>query len=126
MNEPKLALDSILESDEHIGSLTVHPMTIGRMALLELADSPLVKPGTEFTLPNMITTVYIATASNEELKGITTRNLDKLHEDAWKWSLDIDVQQLPEVVSTLMSKLQKAYKIAPGTGQAVEDTKKKA
>lgn len=42
MDNPKAAIDALLESTVQAGALTVHPLTVARYALLELIESPLV------------------------------------------------------------------------------------
>lgn len=42
MDNPKAAIDALLESTVEAGALTVYPLTVARYALLELIESPLV------------------------------------------------------------------------------------
>ena len=42
-SNPTSALDAILDSDKPIGEVEVKKLTMARMALLELIDSPFVK-----------------------------------------------------------------------------------
>ena len=47
---PVQAVDAILENDFEVDSLTVHPLTLGRYALLELLESPFIFTSKKFTL----------------------------------------------------------------------------
>ena len=61
---PDLALDAILESDKTIGEIVIHPITIGRYALLELVKSPFITPNSTFTTYNVIPSIYLGNSDN--------------------------------------------------------------
>ena len=88
---PKLALDAMLETPQLIGELTVYPMTIARMALLELVGSPFVDSGKKFTMSNMTESVFIMCAEPKELKGFSSRNVDALIAKAYEWADTVEV-----------------------------------
>ena len=118
---PKCATDSILEAPQLIGNLTVHPMTVARMALLELIDSPFVNPERKFNLSNMCESAFVMCADTKDLKGYSSRNVDALVEKAYQWADNVDVNALPEVVKSVMDKLQTIYKVSPSTGADNEE-----
>lgn len=113
---PKLALDAMLETPQLIGELTVYPMTIARMALLELVGSPFVDSGKKFTMSNMTESVFIMCAEPKELKGFSSRNVDALIAKAYEWADHVDVTAMPKVISSVLEKLNTLYKVSPATG----------
>jgi hypothetical protein len=42
MNNPKSAIDALLEDVKTVDDLTVYPITLGRYALLELVKCPMI------------------------------------------------------------------------------------
>lgn len=84
--EPTSALDSILESNTTIGHFTVHPLTIQRMAVLELMSSPFIvktgKPPVEF---DVIAVCYVMTVSATELRNVKSVRMEKIKERIYTW-----------------------------------------
>lgn len=79
MDNPKAAIDALLESTVKAGSLEVHPLTVARYALLELAQSPVVVgkgEGEDLSVVDVIPTVYIMTAPASALSKYTSRSVD--------------------------------------------------
>ena len=113
---PKLALDAMLDAPQLIGELTVQPMTVARMALLELVESPFTNPDKKFNISNMTESAFIMCADTNELKGFNSRNIDRLVERAYDWAENIDVGALPQVIKTVIEKLNNLYKVSPSTG----------
>ena len=56
---PKLAIDAMLESPQLVGELVVQPMTVARMALLALVGSPFLTPHKKFNVSNMTESAFI-------------------------------------------------------------------
>jgi hypothetical protein len=115
-NNPKLALDAILDTPQLIGALTVYPITVARMALLELVDSPFLNPKRKFTIANMTESAFIMCADSSELKGFTSRNVDALIDKAYQWAEHVDINAIPEVIKNVLEKLARMYKVSPTTG----------
>ena len=84
--EPTSALDSILESETTIGHFTVHPLTIQRMAVLELMSSPFIvttkKPPVEF---DVIAVCYVMTVSATELRNVRSGRIGKIKDRIYDW-----------------------------------------
>lgn len=77
MDNPKAAIDALLESTVKAGSLEVHPLTVARYALLELVDSPIVVPKEEsLNVVDVVPTVYIMTQPAAKLSKYTSRSID--------------------------------------------------
>ena len=125
MDNPKAAIDALLESTVEAGTLKVHPLTVARYALLELVESPLVVlTGEKLHVLDVIPTVYIMTQEAKDLAKYNSRSVDKLKEDAFEWAEDeLTAGSVPLVVNMLAEKLLDLRRIAP---EAIEDGKKKA
>lgn len=124
MDNPKAAIDALLESTVQAGALKVYPLTVARYALLELIESPLVVlDGQGLTVIDVIPTIYVMTADASKLSKYNSRNLDKLKEDAFEWAEDgMTAASVPLVVNMLAQKLLDLKRIAP---EEVVDDKKK-
>lgn len=125
IENPKAAIDALLESAVQAGQLTVYPLTVARYGLLELVGSPLVVVDTSHKLTpvDVIPTVFIMTQPAKKLSKYNSKNIDTLKEDAFEWAEDgLTAASVPVVVDMLAQKLIDLRRIAP---EAVEDSKKK-
>lgn len=124
MDNPKAAIDALLESTVQAGALKVYPLTVARYALLELIESPLVLlKEKELSVIDVIPSIYVMTAEASTLSKYNSRNLDKLKEDAFEWAEDgMTAASVPLVVNMLAQKLLDLRRIAP---EEVVDDKKK-
>lgn len=124
MDNPKAAIDALLESTVNAGALKVYPLTVARYALLELIESPLVLlKEKELSVVDVIPSIYVMTAEASTLSKYNSRNIDKLKEDAFEWAEDgMTAASVPLVVNMLAQKLLDLRRIAP---EEVVDDKKK-
>lgn len=124
MDNPKAAIDALLESTVNAGTLKVYPLTVARYALLELIESPLVLlKEKELSVVDVIPSIYVMTAEASTLSKYNSRNIDKLKEDAFEWAEDgMTAASVPLVVNMLAQKLLDLRRIAP---EEVVDDKKK-
>ena len=104
MTNPKTAVDAILDSENKIDGITIYPMTLARYALLELVESPFVTPNVKFSISNLVPSFFICCSPIDQLKGINSKNIDKL-------------------IPAIMESLGLINKITPQNG---EDQSKKA
>lgn len=126
MDNPKAAIDALLESTVEAGALKVHPLTVARYALLELVGSPLVAEAKQgpLSVVDVIPTVYIMTTEAKDLSKYSSSSVDKLKADAFEWAEDsLTSSSVPLVVNMLAQKLLDLRRIAP---EAMADSKKKA
>ena len=86
MTNPKTAVDAILDSENKIDGITIYPMTLARYALLELVESPFVTPNVKFTISNLVPSFFICCSPIDQLKGINSKNIDKLNDRALEWA----------------------------------------
>lgn len=124
MNDPKAAINSILDDETTINQTTVYPITLARYALLELVDSPFISSGKDMSISNILPSLYIMTHKSE-LKGITSRNIDKLYENATEWADDMGIDEIPEIIKEVIEKVNELMKTAPTSGQDDDDKSKK-
>lgn len=120
---PTVALDALLESTVKVGNLEVHPLTVARYALLEMAQSPLVNFGNKLDILTAIPSVYIMAMPAKELRKYNSHNIETLKEDAFEWAEDaLVIDSVGQVLDVLAQKLLDLRRIMP---ELVEDSKKK-
>ena len=82
MDNPKAAIEALLETDRVVEQIKIYPITLARYGLLELIDSPFVKTDKMFNLMNIIPSLYIMNQPIEVLKKYRIRNIEEIYEDA--------------------------------------------
>ena len=123
MTNPKTAVDAILDSDKTINGITIYPMTLARYALLELVESPFVTPNVKFSISNLVPSFFICCAPLERIKGINSKNLDKLNDRALEWAETLPQTAIDKLIPAIMESLGLIKKLTPQNG---EDQSKKA
>ena len=123
MTNPKTAVDAILDSEKTINGITIYPMTLARYALLELVESPFVTPNVKFTISNLVPSFFICCSTIDQLKGINSKNLDKLNDRALEWAETLPQTAIDKLIPDIMQSLGLINKMAPNSG---EDQSKKA
>ena len=123
MTNPKTAVDTILDSEKTINGTTVYPMTLARYALLELIESPFVTPNVKFSISNLVPSFFICCSPIDQLKGISSKNLDKLNDRALEWAETLPQSAIDELIPAIMEALGLIKKLTPHNG---EDQSKKA
>ena len=123
MTNPKTAIDTILNTETEIcEGIKVFPVTLARYALLELVESPFVTPDTKFTINNLVPSFYIMCVPIDMLKGINSKNLDKLNEQALAWAETLPSKSIDKLIPAIMEELGLIKKVSPNTGD--DDSKK--
>ena len=115
---PTSALDAILDSDHEVEGIVVKRLTLARMSLLELVKSPFVDLQEKFNYTNIVPSAFIVCADKEELKGYTSRNIDKLVDKAYEWADNIDPSVLTKIIDDVLKSLALIYKISPSDNGA--------
>lgn len=116
MTNPQTAIDTILATEKTIEDVTIHPITLARYALLELVESPFVTPDTKFSISNLLPSFYIMCVPIEMLKGINSKNLDKLNEQALSWAETLPSKAIDKLIPAIMEELGLIKKVSPNTG----------
>ena len=123
MTNPKTAVDAILDSENKIDGITIYPMTLARYALLELVESPFVTPNVKFSISNLVPSFFVCCSPIDQLKGINSKNLDKLNDRALEWAETLPQSAIDELIPAIMESLGLIKKLTPKNG---EDQSKKA
>ena len=120
---PEQALQAVLDAPTQVGSLTVHPLTIGRYALLEALKSPFVTNGS-FSLMNILPSAYVMTQPAEKLAGFQLDSIDELKKQAFVWADSLDAD-FSAVIAAIVKRVVTADRAAPqGTSGDGSDEKK--
>lgn len=123
MTNPKLAVDAILASETKIDDITIYPMTLARYSLLELVESPFVTPNVKFRINNLVPSFFICCSPIDQLKGITSKNVDTLNERALEWAETLPQSVVDKLIPAIMESLGLINKMTPNSG---DDQSKKA
>ena len=116
MTNPETAINTILATEKTIDDVTIHPITLARYALLELIESPFVTPGKKFTINNLVPSFFICCAKSEDLKGISSKNLDVLNQRAMEWAETLPNTVIDKLIPEIMEALGLIKKVSPNTG----------
>lgn len=116
MTNPETAINTILATEKTIDNVTIHPITLARYALLELIESPFVTPDTKFSISNLVPSFYIMCVPIDMLKGINSKNLDKLNEQALAWAETLPSKAIDKLIPAIMEELGLIKKVSPNTG----------
>lgn len=125
MADPKIAVDTILETEADVSGVTVYPLTIARYGLLELLDSPLVDPTKRFSILEAIPAAYVMTQPISALKKWSSKNVEELREAALEASETWTQDQLGQIFNLVMEKIARVSKVAPQGDDDEDGTKKK-
>lgn len=124
MNEPAKAIDAVLETDFTTGDgITIHPLTLGRYALLELVESPFATGG-EFTLVNTIPSVYVMSQPISEIAGYDSKNVRELKAKALEWADSMEFKDYARAIDLIARRIELMNGAAPkGTSGSEGDGK---
>lgn len=120
MANPTKAIDAILDSPRQVNSsgLMVHPLSIGRYALLEKIKSPLLTGAidddkqTDTLKPtDWLTTLYVMTQEQADLVSSFARGT--LEMDAMTWADKLDLPSFRRIIEELYSRIAELGYIAP-------------
>lgn len=121
-DNPTSALDTLLTSDKTAGKYKVHPLCIGRYALLELLESPFVTKGQEFNVANLIPSFFVMTADYKDLIGYNSKNVEDLRKQAMLWAENLTMEDTAPLMQAIFEDLGLLKTVAP---EATQDTKSK-
>lgn len=112
---PKIVVDSILNSNgEDINSeIKVYPMTIRRYALFEKLNSPFINSDVKFDVSNIIPSVYVMCSTKEKLKEYSSNDIEKLISDAFDWSEDLSMNDIPKMITSVTKQMEELNKASP-------------
>ena len=123
VNNPKIVVDAILDSNgKEVKSIRIYPMTIRRYAWFEKLNSPFINPDVKFDVGGVIPSVYVMCKTKDELKKYNSTDVEKLISDAFDWSEDLSMDDIPDMIASVTKQMQELNKASP---DATEDNKKK-
>lgn len=80
-------------------------MTIRRYALLEKIGSPFAGGDAPFDINAVVPAAYIMSTPKDKLRKYSSADKDTLIEDAFDWSEELSLDDLPKMVSSLVKQL---------------------
>lgn len=85
---PDSALDAILQAPKRYGTMTVYPLTIQRIAVLELLRSPLFRGQGEWKLYDILAAIWTMTSSLTELANVDSFSVANgtIERRIWQWA----------------------------------------
>ena len=124
MDNPKAAIEALLETDRVVEQIKIYPITLARYGLLELIDSPFVKTDKTFNLMNIIPSLYIMNQPIDVLKKYRLRNIEELYQDAVVWSETLRPEQIEAMIKEIDDKIKTMFQVAPEISSDTNETHK--
>lgn len=129
MSDPKIVIDSIVNQEGQVtdtNQIRIYPITITRYAYLELLNSPFLNPEIKFGVSTVIPSAFVFCSESEVLRKYTSRDMDKLTQDAFAWAdAKLKPQDVPELIKNITDQMMALNQSAPnGSGQKQDDVKK--
>lgn len=123
-NNPQIVLDTIIDTPKTVGNITIGDITILKYSYLEKLNSPFISPDQDFSVSNIIPTVYVLAKDKKELRKYGS-DIEALKLDALEWADDnLKVEDVPTLISIIVDKFTTMNKAAP-TGDASDNDPKK-
>lgn len=98
---PQTVVDEIVNSGKESKVVSVFPLTIRRYALLEKIGSPFAGGDAPFDINAIVPAAYIMSTPKDKLRQYSSADKDKLIADAFDWSEDLSLDDLPKMVNAL-------------------------
>lgn len=111
---PKAALEAMLENGASADGLKSHPLTLARYALLELVGSPILNPtvGVKFKAIDLVPTLYIMAAEASELKQFGA-DAQRLVGSAIEWADSLPPEASNFIIDDVMRQLGLIAEVSP-------------
>jgi len=124
-NNPQIVLDTIIETPKTFGDVTIGDITILKYSYLEKIDSPFINADREFSVGNVIPSVFILANDKKTLRKYGT-DIESLKLDALEWADDhLNIADVPDIISAIVDKFTTMNKAAPSGAGDDGDSKKK-
>ena len=123
MNDPKVAVDAILENEFEIDGLKIYPITLGRYALLEILKSPFIYSDIQFQVSTMLPSIFVMTQDIKELSKYNSDNINELKQKSMIWAEEKDIKNVDKIISAVIKRMKQLNEVSP---QSSEEDKKKA
>lgn len=117
-NNPKLVLDAVTEYPAEFDGVKVNDITIFRYAYLEKIRSPFIDSSVDFTVENLVPSIYVLAADKKDLRKYSS-DIEALKLDALEWADDhLSFQNISKVIDCITRKFQDMNKAAPSGGDS--------
>lgn len=114
MADPKIAIDTVLETEKNItDEIKIEKLTLGRYALLDLVDSPFINNKIEFTAINLLPTFFIMTQPKEVIKNYNSKNIEELIAKSIEWADDFSPDIISKMIDAVAEKFGLVKKVSP-------------
>lgn len=123
MNDPKVAVDAILENEFEIDGLKIYPITLGRYALLEILKSPFIYSDIQFQVSTMLPSIFVMTQDIKELSKYNSDNINELKSKSMIWAEEKDIKNVDKIIEAVIKRMKQLNEVSP---QSSEEDKKKA
>lgn len=121
-SNPKAVLDAVIESPKTFGNVTIGDITILKYAYLEKLHSPFIDSTQEFSVENIVPTIFILASDKKQLRKYGN-SIDELKLDALEWADDhLNIEDVSNVIKAIIEKLTQINKAAPSGSE--ENSKK--
>lgn len=117
MENPRSALDALVESPQQHGNVVVYPLTVVRYALLELVGSPFLNAKKDFGIVDLLPSLYIVSTPTRGLSGYNSHNVEKLVADAYEWSDNLAEGEWLSIIQALSEKIALLAEVQPEIAQ---------
>lgn len=124
-NNPSIVVDTIIDAPKKIGNIEISDITILKYSYLEKLNSPFITSNEEFTVSNIIPTVFVLAHGKKDLRKYGN-DIESLKLDALEWADEnLKIDDVPALISTIVDKFTQMNKAAPSGDAASDDPKKK-
>lgn len=104
-NNPKMVIEAVIEAPKKFGNVELGSITILKYAYLEKIHSPFIDSKQEFSVDNIIPSVFVL-ASNKSALRKYGNDIDALKFDALEWADEnLKLDDVPEIIKEIVSKL---------------------
>lgn len=122
MNDPKVAVDAILENEFEIDGLKIYPITLGRYALLEILKSPFIYSDIQFQVSTMLPSIFVMTQDIKELSKYNSDNINELKSKSMIWAEEKEIKNVDKIIEAVIKRMKQLNEVSP---QSSDDDKKK-
>lgn len=120
---PQIVIDALTEAPKKFKKFELSLLTIFKYAWLERLNSPFIDGTKEFTIDNIVPTIYVLANDKSVLKKYGT-DVDALKADALDWADDnLEIDDMPQVIKAVVAVFTSINKAAPSSAGS-DGTKK--
>lgn len=103
-NNPSIVLDAVIDAPKKVGDIEIGDITILKYSYLEKLNSPFISSSEEFTVTNIIPTVFVLSKDKKELRKYGN-DIESLKLDALEWADEcLKVEDVPALISIIVDK----------------------